>query len=90
MKTIKQLIQDEQRRNAEARDRTLVEMGRYGYNAWTEARISPGVWIGTRPDGYKVAVDFNSAEWHWYRGRREPQREGRGLSELLNWLRKNS
>jgi hypothetical protein len=70
--------------------RTINELARFGFTDYRASRISPGAGIAERADGYKVAVDFATGGWMWYRGRRDPSREGEGFADLFNWLVKNS
>jgi hypothetical protein len=68
--------------------RTIKELTRFGFTDYRASTISPGCGIAERADGYKVAVDFTTGGWMWYRGRQDASREGEGFAGLFNWLQK--
>ena len=86
MKTIKQLILDERRANDAANARTLIELGRLGYINWRPSAAVPTAGTVEHRSGYKVTLDFETAEWMWWRGRRDLSQEGRGIPSLFHWL----
>jgi hypothetical protein len=56
----------------------------FGYD-WKPSSVANGG-VGTHASGYKVAVDLDSGEWCYYRGRGDPTKEGIGRRALVNYL----
>ena len=64
----------------------IARLAKAGY-VWTPSKLIPGG-VAKNPDGWKVAIDFQTNGWCHYKGRYDTTTEAKGFDKLAQFLGK--